>query len=145
VPVAEVRAEVTRVMAASGDRVRSLVSDYHLRAQLLPQAFSAFRVEAGGEGAGTVFAYTMRAGGRERSYHMRVEQQGEDLVERDEGSSLVTRWRVEQLDAGRSRVTLGSSWAGAGGVGGIFERAFAPIALRKIYRDMLDRLAAAAA
>ena len=45
-------------------------------------------------------------------------------------------------DAG-AQVTLEASWQGAGGIGGVFERTFAPMGLRRIYGEMLDKLAAA--
>jgi hypothetical protein len=40
-------------------------------------------------------------------------------------------------------VVLESSWEGAGGIGGFFERIFAPRALRRIQADVLERLRAA--
>jgi hypothetical protein len=40
-------------------------------------------------------------------------------------------------------VLLESSWEGAGGIGGFFERIFAPRALRRIQADVLKRLRAA--
>jgi hypothetical protein len=40
-------------------------------------------------------------------------------------------------------VTVEASWHGAGGVGGFFERTFAPKVLARIYGEMLDKLAAA--
>jgi hypothetical protein len=38
-------------------------------------------------------------------------------------------------------VTLEASWQGAAGIGGMFERMFAPPRLRRIYGQMLDKLA----
>ena len=37
---------------------------------------------------------------------------------------------------------ISTSWNGAGGIGGFFEKMFAPRAMRAIYTDELDRLAA---
>jgi hypothetical protein len=42
-----------------------------------------------------------------------------------------------------STVTVESSWVGGGGIGGFFERLFAPMGLRRVYGEMLQRLAAA--
>jgi hypothetical protein len=53
--------------------------------------------------------------------------------------SLVTTFEVEPRD-GRSLVRISTSWDGASGIGGFFERAFAPKAMRRIYLDELDRL-----
>jgi hypothetical protein len=33
-----------------------------------------------------------------------------------------------------------TAWEGAGGIGGLFERLFAPRVMRRIYADELDRL-----
>lgn len=59
-------------------------------------------------------------------------------------SSLVTTFNVEPRD-GKSLVRISASWDGASGVGGFFERTFAPKALPRIYLDELDRLNAYAA
>jgi hypothetical protein len=64
------------------------------------------------------------------------------LRERDEFSSFVSTWRVEPEGIG-STVTVEASWQGAGGIGGVFERLFAPLGLRRIYAEVLERLAAA--
>jgi hypothetical protein len=42
-----------------------------------------------------------------------------------------------------STVTLESSWVGGGGIGGFFERLFAPLGMRKIFNEVLERLSAA--
>jgi hypothetical protein len=39
-----------------------------------------------------------------------------------------------------SRVEISTTWQGAGGIGGFFERIFSPRALRSIYQDELRRL-----
>jgi hypothetical protein len=89
-----------------------------------------------------VIGYHFAAGGRERDYRLAVEEDGAGLVERDQLSSFVSQWRVAPEGAG-AQVTVESSWQGAGGIGGMFERTFAPLGLRRIYSEMLDRLAAA--
>jgi Polyketide cyclase / dehydrase and lipid transport len=92
-------------------------------------------------GAGTVHRFQLNAGGRTRTYRMRVEelQPGRVLTESDTGSSLVTTWTV-MPEGQRCRVRLDTRWQGAGGVGGVFERLFAPRVLRRIYEDELERL-----
>ena len=69
---------------------------------------------------------------------------GQTLVETDTGSSLVTTFRVTAQE-GKSQVSITTSWDGARGIGGFFERTFAPRALRRLYLDELDRLNAYAA
>ena len=64
---------------------------------------------------------------------------GRTLMESDASSSLVTTFNVEP-EGGKSLVRISTSWDGASGIGGFFERTFAPKAMRKIYLDELDRL-----
>ena len=113
--------------------------EHHPR--FLPPAFSEFKVESGGIGAGTVFTVRMSAGGRAREYRMEVAEPepGRVMTESDMNSSLVTTFTVEPQDGG-SRVRIESGWEGAGGVGGFFERLFAPRVLRRVYADELERL-----
>lgn len=113
--------------------------EHHPR--FLPPAFSEFKVESGGIGAGTIFTVRMSAGGRGREYRMQVAEPepGRVMTESDMNSSLVTTFTVEPQDGG-SRVRIESGWEGAGGVGGFFERLFAPRVLRRVYADQLQRL-----
>jgi hypothetical protein len=142
-PVATVRARVSREVSASPEAVLGFLRDYReSRPRILTENYSGYRVEEGGEGSGTVLAYHFAAGGRERDYRLRVEESAGALQERDELSSFVNRWAVTAAPSG-SNVTLEASWEGAGGIGGFFERTFAPLGLRRIYGEVLNRLAAA--
>jgi uncharacterized membrane protein len=107
----------------------------------LPPAFSDFRVESGGVGAGTITRFKVTAGGRTREYQMKVAEPepGRILTESDTGSSLVTTTTVSPR-GGASLVQISTAWDGAGGIGGVFERMFAPRVMRAIYADELKRL-----
>ena len=72
---------------------------------------------------------------------MRVDEPepGRVLTESDTGSSLVTTTTVTPRD-GTSLVQISTTWDGAGGVGGFFEKTFAPRVMRTIYADELERL-----
>lgn len=141
--MATVTASATRAVDAPPERVLEFLRDYReARPRILPENYSAYRVESGGNGQGTVIGYHFAAGGRERDYRLAVEEDGAGLVERDQLSSFVSRWSVAAEGAG-AQVTLESSWQGAGGIGGMFERRFAPLGLRRIYGEMLEKLAAA--
>jgi len=127
---------------APADAVYGYVADMREHhPQFLPPAFSDFRVETGGVGQGTVTRFTVTAGGRSREYRMQVgePEPGRVLTESDTGSSLVTRYTVTPQD-GASQVQITTTWEGAGGIGGFFERLFAPRVLRGIYEDILVRL-----
>jgi uncharacterized protein YndB with AHSA1/START domain len=131
-----------RVIQAAPDRVYRYVADmreHHPR--FLPPAFSDFEVESGGVGAGTVTRFNLNAGGRSRSYRMQVAEPepGRVLTESDTESTLVTTFTVDPAEGG-SRVQISTTWEGAGGIGGFFERTFAPRVLRRLYADELERL-----
>ena len=113
--------------------------EHHPR--FLPPAFSDFRVESGGVGAGTVTRFKVTAGGRTREYQMKVAEPepGRVLTESDTGSSMVTTTTVSP-QGGASLVQISTAWDGTGGIGGLFERMFAPRVMRAIYLDELSRL-----
>lgn len=107
----------------------------------LPPQFSDFRVESGGVGAGTVTRFKLTAGGRTREFRTTVSEPepGRVLTETDANSSSVTTFTVTP-DQDVSQVKISCTWNGASGVGGFFERLFAPPTMRRILTDELDRL-----
>ncbi len=138
----KVEVAADRTVNAPAETVYGYLADlreHHHR--FLPPAFSAFEVESGGVGAGSIVRFTFRAGGRPRSFRMEVAEPepGRVITESDTGSSLVTTFTVTP-DGAASRVRIVTAWDGAGGIGGFFERLFAPRALRAIYLDELERL-----
>ena len=131
-----------RVIDAPAETVYGYLADMRQHhPNFLPPAFSDFQVEQGGVGAGTITRFKVTAGGRSREYRMEVSEPepGRVLAESDTGSSLVTKFTVTPVD-GKSRVEIATTWEGAGGVGGFFERLFAPRVMRGIYADELARL-----
>jgi uncharacterized membrane protein len=126
---------------APADTVYRHVADMHDHPHFLPPAFSDFRIESGGVGAGTITRFKITAGGRTREYRMQIAEPepGRVLTESDLNSSAVTTFTVSPRgDA--SLVKISTAWDGAGGIGGFFERMFAPRVLRGIYADELKRL-----
>ena len=141
--MATVTARATRAVDASPDRVLAFLRDYReARPRILTDNYTHYRVESGGQGQGTVIGYHFAAGGRERDYRLSVEEDAGGLSERDQLSSFVSRWTIAPGESG-SQVTLEATWDGAGGIGGVFERTFAPMGLRRIFGEMLDKLATA--
>jgi uncharacterized protein YndB with AHSA1/START domain len=140
--MAKVSVSAERTVDAPADTVYRYIADMREHhPHFLPPAFSDFRVESGGVGAGTVTRFTMTAGGRTREYRTKIAEPepGRILTESDTGSSSVTTFTVSpQGDA--SLVRISTTWDGAGGIGGLFERMFAPRVLRGIYADELERL-----
>ena len=134
-----------RTIAAPADQVYEYIADMHVHhPRYLPPAFLDFQVESGGVGAGTVTRFKLRAGGRTRQYHMTVAEPepGRVLTESDNSSSLVTTTTVTPLGDASCSVKIGTTWQGAPGMGGFFERLFAPRVMRGIYADELEHLAA---
>ena len=141
--MSEVVATAEHIVRAPVERVSAALADYEgTRPRILPEQFSEYRVESGGRGEGTRvhwrFAATSK---RVRDQVMEVTQPSPDvLVERDANSSMVTTWTVSGADAGVSTVRVRTTWNGAGGIGGFFERTFAPKGLARVYTTMLERL-----
>jgi hypothetical protein len=141
--MSEVVATAEHVVRAPAGQVREALADYEgTRRRILPDQFSDYRVEAGGRGSGTRvhwrFAATAK---RVREQSVEVSEPAPDtLVERDTRSSMVTTWTVQPADDGASTVRVRTTWTGAGGIGGFFERTFAPKGLRRVYESMLERL-----
>jgi Polyketide cyclase / dehydrase and lipid transport len=138
----QVVATAERTVRAPAERVRAALADYSgTRREVLPEQFSDYRVEAGGQGSGTRvhwrFAATSK---RVREQDVEVTEPDGSLVERDTRSSMVTTWTVTPAGSGSSTVRVRTTWDGAGGVGGFFERTFAPKGLRRVYDDLLGRL-----
>jgi hypothetical protein len=141
--MSEVVATAEHVVRAPAERVKAGLADYEgARRRAMPEQFSDYRVEAGGSGAGTRvhwrFAATSK---RVRDQLVEVtEPDAGTLVERDTNSSMVTTWTVRPADAGVTTVRVRTTWTGAGGIGGFFERTFAPRGLLRVYADLLTRL-----
>ena len=141
--MSQVVATAERVVRAPAERVRAALADYEgARRRMLTEQFSDYRVESGGQGGVTQvhwrFAATSK---RVRDQLMTVtEPVAGSLVESDANSSMVTTWTVHAEDAGGTTVRVRTIWDGAGGIGGFFERTFAPKGLRRVYDEMLQRL-----
>ncbi len=94
----------------------------------------------GGQGAGTVVTWKLQATkSRLRDVKAAVDVAGKTVIEKDANSTLVTNWTVAPAGTG-STVTVKTSWTGAGGVKGFFEKTFAPLGLRKIQDEVLGNL-----
>ncbi|MGW8377622.1 SRPBCC family protein [Streptomyces sp. ODS28] len=143
--MAQVEATTQREIAAKPDDVFDALADYsETRSRLLPGQFSEYEVREGGDGEGTVVHWKLQATSkRVRDCLLDVTEPAEgELVEKDRNSSMVTTWRVTPGAAeNTSRVVVTTTWNGAGGIGGFFEKTFAPKGLGRIYDELLAKLA----
>ncbi len=138
----EVKAGAQRTIAAPVEQVYAIVSDPGRRREFLPDAYADVTVS----GDPAVVSYRLHAGGRQREYQMRQQPGSEPhgWREDDQLSTLVTRWKLTPRDAGSTTVDIATTWQGAGGVGGFFEKTFAPRAVGRLHGQTLERLKALA-
>ncbi|WP_131784522.1 SRPBCC family protein [Protofrankia symbiont of Coriaria ruscifolia] len=142
--MAEIKVTVDRVVTAAPATVIEALGDYKgVRAETWPETITDYEVLEGGTGAGTRIRYRLHATRRRiRNVEAVVSapEPGRSLAEADQNSSLRTVWTVQPAGSGTTRVSVETSWAGASGIGGFFERTFAPIGIRKLYNGVLDKL-----
>jgi len=137
----QVSAASTVLINAAPDEVLTAVADYrNVRPKILSPQYSDYQVLQGGQGAGTVAKWKLQATkSRVREVEVAVDVAGKTVIEKDANSSMLTNWTVAPAGTG-STVTVKTSWTGAGGVKGIFEKTFAPLGLRKIQDEVLGNL-----
>ena len=143
--MARVTASNTIVIDAPVEAVTTAIADYaQVRPRIQPEQFSAYRLIQGGQGHGTVAAWNLQAT-KKRSRDVKATVTVDDaaahwsLVEKDENSSMATTYTVRESTGG-SLVEMTTSWDGASGVGGFFERIFAPAGLKRIQHELLSNL-----
>ena len=141
----QVYAVSERVLDASPEQVFAALADYDKTRQgLLPPQYSGYDVREGGRGAGTVVYWKLQATEkrvRECLFTVTEPSPGR-LVETDANSSMVITWTVTPAGEGKSKAVVETTWTGAGGIGGVFEKTFAPKGLGRINDQVLEKLAA---
>ncbi|AWK70675.1 polyketide cyclase [Rhodococcus oxybenzonivorans] len=137
----QVSASSSITVAATPEKVLAALSDYEtVRPRILSEHYRDYRVLEGGQGTGTVAQWTLKATEkRSRDIKATVTVAGDTITETDANSSLVTTWVVVPSGSG-STVTTTTQWKGAGGIGGFFEKTFAPLGLKKIQATVLANL-----
>lgn len=145
--MANVTARSSTEVSAAPEVVADAVADYaSVRPEILPDQYSGYRILEGGQGAGTVAAWNLQATKKrsrdvEAVVSLRTADKVTTVTEEDRNSTMVTVYEVTPGPKG-STVTMTTSWKGAGGIGGFFEKTFAPGGLRAIQQELLDNLAA---
>jgi hypothetical protein len=137
----QVSAASTVLIDAEPAAVLAAIADYQtVRPKILSPHYSGYQVLEGGQGAGTVATWKLQATkSRVRDIKATVDVAGHTVIEKDANSSMVTNWTVAPTGTG-STVTVKTSWTGAGGIAGFFEKTFAPLGLKKIQAEVLDNL-----
>ena len=137
----QVTATTAVQIAAAPEAVFAALADYaEIRPAVLPANYRDYRVDAGGNGAGTVVHWILQATEkRSRDVLADVTVAGQTITETDRNSSMVTTYTVTPSGSG-STVETTTSWQGAGGIGGFFEKTFAPKGLGRIQSELLGNL-----
>jgi uncharacterized protein YndB with AHSA1/START domain len=142
--MAEVVVTAERHIARPVEEVQAAVADYEaIRPRVLTEHYRDYELREGGRGAGTVVHWVLQPT-RKRVRDSLVdvsEPEPGQLLERDRNSTLTTTWTVREAGPDSSWVIVRTSWRGAGGVAGFFERTFAPGGMRRIYNEVLANLA----
>lgn len=136
--MAQVTATAERTIEAPAETVSTALADYEtVRPQILTEHYSEYRVEPDGKVHWKLAATQKRV----RDQLVSVDRPDHaTIVERDANSSMVTTWTVTSEGTHRSTVRVVTTWNGAGGIGGFFERTFAPTGLRRIHEGVLANL-----
>lgn len=138
--MAQVTATTQRTIEAPAEQVTAALADYEtVRPQILTENYGDYRVEPDKRVHWTLQATKKRV----RDQLVTVEVDRDRIVERDANSSMVTTWTVASEGTNRSTVTVETTWNGAGGIGGFFEKTFAPKGLARIHHGVLANLDAA--
>ena len=140
--MSQVTATTEATLPVPPEAALAALADYvETRPAVLTDRYTDYAVESGGTGAGTVVTWRLHATEkRVRHVVADVTTDATSVVETDRNSSLVTRYVVSPSGAG-SRVVVTTTWDGASGVGGFFERTFAPRGLARIHDGVLANLA----
>ncbi|OBF98557.1 polyketide cyclase [Mycobacterium sp. 852014-52450_SCH5900713] len=137
----QVSAASTILVNAEPGATLAAVADYQqVRPKILSPQYSDYQVLQGGQGAGTVAKWRLQATkSRVRDMQVSVDVAGHSVIEKDANSSMIVNWTVAPAGPGSS-VTVKTTWTGAGGVKGFFEKTFAPLGLKRIQGEVLANL-----
>ena len=136
-----VSAANTILINADPTTVLSAVGDYQtVRPKILSSHYRDYQVLEGGQGQGTVASWKLQATkSRVRDVRANVDVAGHAVIEKDANSTMITNWTVAPAGPGSS-VTVTTTWVGASGVKGFFEKTFAPLGLSRIQAEVLANL-----
>ncbi len=137
-------AEYAAEIDAPPDVIYGIFADYrNSHPAILPKPyFGDLTVEQGGVGAGTVVSGAVRVYGTSYPFHLVVSEPepGRVLVETDTETQQVTKFILEPLSSGRTRVTIASDFPASAGFAGFMERLVKPGVTRRIYKAELEQL-----
>ncbi|CAN5849949.1 hypothetical protein BH10CHL1_BH10CHL1_09460 [soil metagenome] len=137
--------QMSTCIPAPASLVYRISADYREgHPQILPAYFSDLVVEEGGFGAGTRIRFKMTALGKIQTFHALISEPepGRVLVE-DTGpeAGTVTTFTIDPIAQGeQAQVTIATELKSSGGIGGVIERFFTRMFLRRVYTQELKLL-----
>jgi hypothetical protein len=142
-----VPAAATAVIPAPAEQIYAVLADYrHAHPAILPKPYFAdLRVEAGGQGAGTIFRLRMNVLGTVSDFHEVVSEPepGRQLVETDFNTGQSSSFTLEPLAGGQAtRVTIATEFPARPGLAGLMARLVNPLITRHIFKQELANLGA---
>jgi hypothetical protein len=140
--MAQVSATTETTLPVAPTVALAALADYvDTRPAILTDRYSDYAVESGGVGTGTVATWRLHAT-KKRVRHVVADivVDASSVIETDRGSSLVTTYAVLPDGASGTRVVVTTTWDGASGIGGFFERTFAPRGLVRVHDGVLANL-----
>jgi hypothetical protein len=139
----DIYASAERRVAAPAEHIYRILADYEHHQRILPEAFSDFKIEQGGVGAGTVVNFKATAGGVTQFHRDTVAEPepGRVLTESNDKGKLTTFTVTPVGDpaSNQTLVKIETRWPSKG-LRGLVERLVAPRMLRRLFSEELERL-----
>ena len=136
--------EESLVIEASPEKIYGVITDFEVgHKAILPPQFTDLRVEAGGQGAGTIAIAEMNVMGQKSTLrlHITEPEPGRVMVEADPDAGVETTWTLVPVSDNETSVTISSEMQTSSGLKGWMERLFTPSITRGIYKEELKLLA----
>jgi hypothetical protein len=141
-----INAVASLLIDAQPSEVYALVTDYHVgHVLILPKEYLYdLRVEAGGQGDGTIISFRSRVLGVERENRARISElePGRKYVENEVNEAFDTTYTFTPVNEGRQvRVEIATNMKADPGFMGLMEQVFLPSILRRINEKELQLIA----
>ena len=139
--MSSIKIEAQQIIHAPAEEVYALLADYRVgHPSILPKPFFvSMSVDEGGQGAGTVGRLRMKTLGQERESRMLVTEPepGHILLESYPEAGITTMFTIDPLrgPSPQTNLIFTTQMETSRGIKGLFERCFAPMILRRVYRQ----------
>lgn len=137
--------QASRIIDSSSESIYNVIADYHVgHPAILPKPwFDGLTVEKGGFGAGTVIRFEVTVMGRKFPFHQAITEpeKGRVILETDIETGQYSRFTLEPLSGGQTRVTIDSATPASLGLMGFIEKLTQPPMQRRMFAQELENLA----